>query len=269
MRRRLAALCLLGGLGTLGACAVQAQSPVWAIHGTHNTVYLAESVHLLKASDARLPAAFDTAYAGARTIVMEIDLSNLDTEHMQAYMLEHAALKNGTTLRQAIGEQRFAKLGAEAARLGLPLEVLETLEPWAVALTLTDLEYLRLGFDPEQGVEKQIERRARADQKPMLGLETLEEQLGQLEKLSPEQQARFLELTMEEMHEAEHDSFPELFRALVTERNRRWLPQIERFLKDDHDYMVVVGALHVVGEQGLLEMMRHDGYAPVPVRAAQ
>ena len=161
MRRRLAALCLLGGLGTLGACAVQAQSPVWAIHGTHNTVYLAESVHLLKASDARLPAAFDTAYAGARTIVMEIDLSNLDTEHMQAYMLEHAALKNGTTLRQAIGEQRFAKLGAEAARLGLPLEVLETLEPWAVALTLTDLEYLRLGFDPEQGVEKQIERRAR------------------------------------------------------------------------------------------------------------
>ena len=294
MRRRLAALCLLGGLGTLGACAVQAQSPVWAIHGTHNTVYLAESVHLLKASDARLPAAFDTAYAGARTIVMEIDLSNLDTEHMQAYMLEHAALKNGTTLRQAIGEQRFAKLGAEAARLGLPLEVLETLEPWAVALTLTDLEYLRLGFDPEQGVEKQIERRARADQKPMLGLETLEEQLGQLEQLSPEQQARFLELTIEEMHDAEHetdallaawragdnrkmaellsseyDSFPELFRALVTERNRRWLPQIERFLKDDHDYMVVVGALHVVGEQGLLEMMRHDGYAPVPVRAAQ
>ena len=128
----------------------------------------------------------------------------------------------------------------------------------------------------------------------MLGLETLEEQLGQLEKLSPEQQARFLELTMEEMHEAEHetdallaawragdtrkmaellsseyDSFPELFRALVTERNQRWLPQIERFLKDDHDYLVVVGALHVVGDHGLIEMMRHDGYTPVPVRAAQ
>jgi uncharacterized protein len=294
MRRGLAALCLLGGLGALGACAAQAQSPVWAIHGTHNTVYLAESVHLLKASDARLPAAFDTAYKAARTIVMEIDLSSLDAEHMQGYMLEHAAFKDGTTLRQTIGEQRFAKLGTEAARLGLPLESLEPLEPWAVALALTDLQYLKLGYDPEQGVERQIERRARADQKPMLGLETLEQQLGQLERLSPEQQARFLELTMEEMHDAEretgellaawragdtrkmaellageYDSFPELFRELVTERNRRWLPQIERFLKDEHDYLVVVGALHLVGEQGLLEMVRHDGYAPVPVRASQ
>src|SRR3974390_2838912 len=158
MRRRLAALCLLGGLGTLGACAVQAQSPVWAIRGTHNTVYLAESVHLLKASDAQLPAAFDTAYATVRTIVMEIDLSSLDPEHMQGYMLEHATFKGGTTLRQTLGEQRFAKLGTEAARLGMPLEALESLEPWAVALTLTDLEYLKLGYDPAQGVERQIER---------------------------------------------------------------------------------------------------------------
>jgi uncharacterized protein YbaP (TraB family) len=293
MRRGLAALCLLGGLGALGPCAVQAQSPVWAVHGSHNTVYLAESVHLLKASDARLPAAFDTAYATARTIVMEIDLSSLDAEQMQGYMLEHAMVKGGATLRETLGEQRYAKVGTEAARLGLPLEALESLEPWAVALTLTDLEYLKLGYDPEQGVERQIERRARADHKPMLGLETLEEQLGQLEQLSPEQQARFLELTIEEMHDAEHetdellaawragdntkmaalladeyDAFPELFRALVTERNRRWLPQIERFLKDDHDYLVVVGALHLVGEQGLLALVRHDGYTPLPVRAA-
>ena len=107
-------------------------------------------------------------------------------------------------------------------------------------------------------------------------------------------EARFLDLTVDESHDAEsetdellaawragdtkrladmlsdeYQSFPELYRALVTDRNKRWLPQIERFLKDDHDYLVVVGALHVVGDHGLLEMVRHDGYTAVPVRTAQ
>jgi uncharacterized protein len=284
MRLAVATLCLLGSL------TAQAQSPVWAVHGAHNTVYLAESVHLLKSGDARLPAAFDSAYAHARTVVMEIDLGSLSDEDLQGYMLEHATFKDGATLRSTIGEARYRRLATETERLGLPLEALDQFEPWAVALTLSDLEYLKLGYDPEQGVEHQIEQRARADHKPILGLETLEQQLGQLEHLSPEQQTRFLELTIDELHDAEHEtdellaawrsgdtqhlasllsseyaSFPELFRALVTERNQRWMPQIERFLADDHDYLVVVGALHLVGRDGLLELARRKGWTPVPV----
>jgi uncharacterized protein YbaP (TraB family) len=284
MRRNLAALCLLCSL------SAHAQSPVWALHGSHNTVYLAESVHLLKADQATLPAAFDEAYGHAKTIVMEIDLSSLDPTAVQEFMLEHGTLK-GTTLRQLLGPRPYEKLTTEAGRLGLPMEGLEQLAPWAIALSLTDLEYLQLGYDPDQGVEMQIERRAQKDHKPILGLETLEQQLGQLEGLTSAQQARFLELTLDDMHDADHDTdelmrawrrgdterladlmsreyreFPELYRALVTERNARWLPQIERFLRDDRDYMVVVGALHLVGREGLLELARHAGISAVPVR---
>ena len=284
MRRNLAALCLLCSL------SAHAQSPVWALHGSHNTVYLAESVHLLKADQATLPAAFDEAYGHAKTIVMEIDLSSLDPAAVQEFMLEHGTLKD-TTLRQLLGPRSYEKLSTEAGRLGLPMEGLEQLAPWAIALSLTDLEYLQLGYDPDQGVEMQIERRAQKDHKPILGLETLEQQLGQLEGLTSAQQARFLELTLDDMHDADHDTdelmrawrsgdterladlmsreyreFPELYRALVTERNARWLPQIERFLRDDRDYMVVVGALHLVGREGLLELARHAGISAVPVR---
>ncbi|HTT01627.1 MAG TPA: TraB/GumN family protein [Steroidobacteraceae bacterium] len=287
MLRTLAALCLLG------CVSAQAQSPVWAIHGAHNTVYLAESVHLLKPGHSQLPAAFDRAYATAKTLVMEIDLSRLEESQLQSWMLEHGTFKDQMTLQQAIGEQRYQRLTAEASRLGLPLETLQQFEPWAVALTLADLEYLKLGYDPEQGVEQQLERRATQDRKEMRGLETLEEQLGQLERLSYEQQGRFLEMTVDEMRDAEKDtdellaawragdnrrladlmsdeyeSFPELYRALVSERNRHWLPQIEQFLKDDHDYLVVVGALHLVGKDGLLDLMRRDGFTPAPVLAA-
>ena len=53
---------------------------------------------------------------------------------------------------------------------------------------------------------------------------------------------------------------PSLYRPLVTDRNLRWLPQIEALLKDDENVMVVVGALHLVGQGGLLELLRRQGY---------
>jgi uncharacterized protein len=282
-----AALCLYGSLS-----AAHAQSQVWAIRGAHNTVFLGESVHLLKAADAHLPPAFERAYVQARTIVMEIDLSKVDQAQLQGWMFEHGTRKSGVPLRQALGDARFQRVAAASESLGAPLEMLEPFEPWVIALTLTELEYQKLGFDPEQGVERQIERRAETDHKELQGLETIDQQLGQLEQLTPEQQSRFLDLTLEDMKDAEQDTdqllsawrvgdtqrlasllgeeyktFPELYRALVTERNQHWMPQIERFLHDDHDYLVVVGALHLVGEGGLIELARRDGLTVTPLIA--
>src|SRR5215469_8536861 len=259
MRRTLAAICLLCSL------RAGAQSPVWALRRAHNTVYLAESVHLLKADESNLPPAFDRAYAASKTIVMELDLSHVDADTMQAWMLEHGLLPGETTLRQAVGEQVYQRTAAETTRLGVPIETFEKFQPWVVALMLTDLEYLKLGYDGEQGVERQIERRAERDGKEIRGLETLDEELGQLERLTADQQSRFLDLTVDDMHDAERDTndlltawragdtrkladllsneyemFPELYRALVTDRNAHWIPQIEGFLKDDHDYLVIV-----------------------------
>ena len=284
MRRALAAICLLCSL------RAGAQSPVWALHGAHNTVYLAESVHLLKADESNLPPAFDRAYAASKTIVMELDLSHVDADTMQAWMLEHGLLPGETTLREAVGEQVYQRTAAETTRLGVPIETFEKFQPWVVALMLTDLEYLKLGYDGEQGVERQIERRAERDGKEIRGLETLDEELGQLERLTADQQSRFLDLTVDDMHDAERDTndlltawragdtrkladllsneyarFPELYRALVTDRNAHWIPEIEGFLKGDHDYLVIVGALHLVGPGGLLELARRDGLTVTPV----
>jgi uncharacterized protein YbaP (TraB family) len=60
----------------------------------------------------------------------------------------------------------------------------------------------------------------------------------------------------------EYKSFPNLYRLLVSDRNKRWVPQIEKLLHGNQDYFVVVGALHLVGDGGLLELMRRDGFKP-------
>jgi len=278
-------------VGLLSSLSAQAQSPVWALKGAHNTVYLAGSVHLLKKDDMSLPPAFEKAYASAKALVMEVDIDEVDSPAAQAILLQKGMFADGSTLREAIGDARYARVATEATRLGLPLEALAQFEPWAIALTLTQLEYLQLGFDPDEGVERQLGRRAHADGKKIQGLETVEQQINILAGLSKEDQARFLDQTVTEMDSADRETqeivaawrsgnatklaalmsddfkaFPSLYRALVTDRNRRWLPQIERLLKGDQDYLVVVGALHLIGEGGLLQLVRADGLEPRPLQ---
>jgi uncharacterized protein len=272
-------------LGLLGSLTAHAGSPVWAIHGDHNTVYLAGSVHLLKANDSQLPAAFDHAYGGSKALVMELDISKIDQMEMAGWMLEHGMLKDGTTLRATIGDDRYRRVSAEAQRLGVPMEAADMLQPWALGLQLLELQYMKLGFDPQQGVEQQLQHRAQTDGKPISGLETMDEQLGVLQGMSYPDQARFLDMVVTEMHDVESEtqsvvaawrtgdaaklaallsdeykSFPALYRLLVSDRNKRWVPQIEKLLHGNQDYFVVVGALHLVGDGGLLDLMRRDGY---------
>ena len=279
--RWLLALCLFGCL------SAQAASPVWAIRGAHNTVYLAGSIHLLRAGDAALPAGFARAYGASGRLVMEIDLGALDQLDTARTLLTHGMLPEGKSLHELVGAARYRRVSAAAATLGLPEVALDREAPWMVGLQLTELEYAHLGFDPEQGVEQQLVQRARADHKPTGGLESLADEFAVFEALSQAEQARFLDMVVDDLDDAENGtstvlaawrrgdaarlgallareyrSFPALYRALVTDRNRRWLPEIERLLAGEEDCLVVVGALHLVGDGGLLEALRRDGFAP-------
>jgi uncharacterized protein len=282
--RRLLALGLLGGLSAT-ALTAHAASPVWAIRGAHNILYLAGSMHLLPPQEASLPPAFERAYGDSARLVMELDLGKLDELATAGWMLEHGALPAGVKLRTVTGERRYARLTAAAAELGLPTDILDSQAPWVVAIELADLDYVHLGFDPQQGVEEQLVRRAQADGKPTAGLETVDEELGGLESLPREDQLRMLDQTLDELKESpaeikevltawrsgdaaklaallsrEYSSFPALYRSLVTVRNANWVPRIEEMLHGEGNCLVVVGSLHLVGDGGLLELLRKDGY---------
>ena len=265
--------------------AADAASPVWAIHGDHNTVYLAGSVHLLKANDSALPAAFDRAYSSSQSLVMEIDLGKVDAASAGEWMAENAILPPEKDLHQVLGDARYQRVSTEMGRLGQSVETFEHFQPWVVGITLTELEYAKAGFSSDSGVEQQLEHRAQADGKATAGLETLEQQLGLFQTLTPDQQNKFLDLTLKDLRETdsetqlivsawrtgdvaklaallsqEYQEFPALYQLLVTQRNRSWEPQIQQFLHDNHNYFVVVGALHLVGQGGLLDLLRKDGY---------
>jgi uncharacterized protein YbaP (TraB family) len=261
---------------------------LWSIKGQTNTVYLFGSIHVLKSADHELPPESLRAYASSPSLVMELNLNDASPDKLMSEGLGNETLPEGQTLASALGPEAYAKVVAHLKPLGLEPALFEQMQPWFVALTLEQLEIARLGFDPESGVEAQFTRRAQADHKPIIALETMDEQLGLFSHMSMDQQRRFLLYCLEDADDSAQEmdeiinawrhgdtvllarllgealeKFPDLDRVLTTERNRKWLPRIETLLHDKQDYLVIVGALHLVGKDGVVALLERDGYKAV------
>jgi uncharacterized protein YbaP (TraB family) len=290
---RTAAMALLMGLLWCAPASAAAPSDAplhtfWSVKGEHNTVYLLGSVHVLKPADSDLPAAALRAYQDAGALVMELDLNNLDASQLTGSGLELESLPEGETLQHVLGPRGYARFLEHAKPLGLDPELFSHDQPWFVAVAIEQLELTRLGFEAGSGVDEQFAQRAQADHKPIVALETLDEQLGLFAHLSLPQQSRFLLYTLDDTDDAarqvdtvvdawrrgdtlalerllgeSYSEFPELYRLLTTDRNRRWLPTLQRLLHDSQDYLVIVGALHLVGKDGIVELLRQGGYEVV------
>lgn len=258
---------------------------MWSVSGDRNQVYLLGSVHLLRQGDYPLPAVIDAAYRDAEGLIMELDMDDLDPFVMQAAVNRLGMLPPGQSLEDTLGPAAYATASEAAAELEVPLDLLARSEPWLAAITIEQLVLTRLGFNPQYGVEMTLATRAKADGKPIAGLETVDEQLGFLDSLSAEAQRDLLLQTLAEGTEieslmdeliaawktgdiafleanmlAELAEYPELYRSIVADRNDRWLTTIEGLLDDDDDYLVIVGALHLVGPDGLPEQLARQGH---------
>ena len=257
---------------------------MWRADGETNSVYVLGSIHLLRAEDHPLPRVIDVAYADAEILVMELDMDDLDPVSTQAAFSRAGVLRDGTTLRDLIGDERYAAAEETAARLDIPLDMLDSSEPWLAAITVELMVLYRNGFDPRLGIEMTMTTRAAADGKPIEGLESVDEQLSFLDGLSLDAQAEMLLQVLEQgaelrdsidtmiaawrrgdMAVLEHELLEsmeeqtELGDALIWNRNRRWADTIVTWLDDDRDYLVIVGALHLVGEEGVPALLEARG----------
>jgi uncharacterized protein YbaP (TraB family) len=199
-------------------------------------------------------------------------------------MQRHARLPAGQSLRSVMGDD-YAAVATKLREAGLELSLFDDFAPWFVGMLVLQLEIAKRGFDPAHGIEQQVTDRAIADRKPILGLETPAEQFAILAGLPLPEQKRFLLMTLEETDQTdamlerllnawragdtatlaqalseEFEDFPELYRPLTEDRNRAWVVQLVELLDDRDDYLVVVGALHLVGRNSVVDLLRQRGY---------
>jgi len=246
------------------------------------SIYLAGSIHILSEDDHPLHPAFEAAYRAVDDLVLEI-ATNEDPES-DTLALEKGMYGKGRKISDDLSPQMYTELGKYLKGVGLPPTAMDGFRPWMASMTISITEIMKMGGRPELGVDTFFEERAVKDGKTVRGLETTEFQIGLFAKLNKEEQEKMLGSTLKDMATVETD-FPKMVKAwregddatvgkmiddsmsgspqfrkeLLDNRNENWAKKIKEYIKGDKDIMVIVGAAHLVGEKGLIELLKVSG----------
>ncbi len=274
-------------LTLLSALPAQADGKhyLWRVSKGGHSLYIAGSVHVLRPSDYPLPAVMEQSFESSVGLVEEIDLADLDAEGMQADMLKAGSYQDGRTLQSALPSDLYQKLARRAGEEGVDMAMLGGFRPWLVSLTLLDLQLAKSGYSPEDGADLHFAKEAAAEHKPVIGLEQAQDQIAMLSGLSDTAQQALLQQSLDEStgfdaemqqmlaawHQGdtatlekelsqEFGGYPDVYQAMLVKRNQAWMPKLEGMVDSGKQYFVIVGALHLIGPDGLLARFKKDGY---------
>ena len=281
MRKRYLALWLLTALPCFGEGLF-----LWEAEGENGKAYLLGSIHLAKPELYPLPQPIEDAFSESDSLVVEINLNEGDEAAMAAKMLTAGVYGDGRKLTEELSDETSALFRGYLEERGLPLPMFDALRPWMAALTVSISEMQRLGFDPELGIDKHFLDQAKSNGKPVLQLETADYQIELLSGFDEELQEKFLLYTLRDVErtgemidtimaawsDGDTSRMEELllesglddpggqaiYQKMYLDRNHAMADKIRGMLEAGGTYFVVVGAGHLIGEEGIVELLGAD-----------
>jgi uncharacterized protein YbaP (TraB family) len=262
------------------------KSFLWKLQSKTNTVYVLGSLHYSKKEIYPLSEKIEKAFAESEILVVEADVNDIKKIDFQKLM-ERAFYPENETLEKHVSPEIYEPVVKETSGLGIPVDLLNKQKPWFLAMTLVALESLKLGFDPSLGIDKHFLSEAEG-RKKILELESLDYQFNLLSEFPDKDQELFLLYTLKDLKIMEEElvrltqawtsgdtktmeailtrstsedkglSF--IFEKLIYERNRKMASKIEDFLRTSETYFVIVGAGHLVGDRGIVGILKGKGY---------
>jgi len=283
------ALTLFVSSALAGEKAVAGQkSFLWEVRSKTATAYIIGSVHLATADIYPLPPKFEKSFDKASVLALEADPAQAKDEKLMQLMLSSALYPGNGTLREHLSRETYELAEHELAQLGLPMESFNRTRPWFLAMTLEILALQRLGFDPAYGIDVHFAGKA-AGKKRIVELESFDYQIRLMNDFSDREQELFLLFTlknlamlkdgieelmaawrngdtksMEALVSRSLGESPELrpiFDKLIYRRNREMGGKVEKLLQGKETVCVIVGAGHLVGKEGIIDLLRGKGYS--------
>jgi len=273
-------------LGAAAHVRADEKSLLWKVSKGSSSVYVLGSIHYLRSENYPLKKAILDAFETSKRLVLEIDLNATSGQAAQRLMLEKALFRDGTSLPQNISAETYQLAAERATQLGIDMGIFNPMKPWFAAINLIAIKLKALGLDPRRGVDQYLAGEAKRRGKPISGLETLDFQIGLLDQLSKQNQEAMLRETVSELDLLDRNideivrswadgdeavlaklllagmvDFPEIHQKVIVERNRRWVPEIEKLLEQGSGALIVVAAAHLVGRDGVIEMLKTKGYS--------
>jgi len=258
---------------------------LWKIEDKGNTVYLLGSVHFLRESNYPLAGVIESAFDKSKVVAFETDMKKLESLDTQQQIMGKAMLPADQTLKDQVSAETFLSLSNHLEEAGMPSMIFNRFKPGLVALTLAVLELQKLGFDPQYGIDKHFQQRAETSGKRLVALETVEFQIDLVTSFQKEEAEDLLKTTIKDLKRSRSvfgdltkawekgDSetlesllnesmreVPALYKRMVTDRNKAWVPKIEEMIAGKESAIVIVGAGHLAGKGSVVDLLRARGY---------
>ncbi len=259
---------------------------LWKVQSKAATVYVLGSIHFLKKEMYPLNESIEKAFDQSDVLVVEANLNEVGKVDMQKFM-RVALYPEKDSLEKHLSTETYEWVKKELPEFGLPLELANKQKPWFLALTLVSIEILKLGFDPNYGIDKHFLSKA-TGKKKILELESIDSQVDLFSNLSEKEEELYLLSTLKDLKVAEQEvnklieawalgettsmesiimrkvkedpRVSIIYDKLLYERNKNMVTKIEDYLKGKETYFVVVGAGHLVGNKGIIELLKGKGY---------
>ena len=266
-----------------------ADTSMWRVARGDDQVLIGGTVHMLDEQDFPLPDEFDAAYDEADELILETDISALQSEETQTALTRALVYPEGTTLADKVSPETLERFKAFLKERQLPVKQFLTFKPGMITAGLTGLELQRLGID-SAGVDQHYNDKARKDGVRLSGLESVEQQIGFIAAIGETNPDAVVSGLLDEVEslgdlmksavaawragdleqiEAEivapmREDYPLMYDSLIRSRNADWLPLIEQQFGNDERELILVGAAHLAGEDGLLGALVGKGYTVEP-----
>lgn len=272
--------------------AIQAAPPrglLYRVSKGDKSGYLFGTLHVGKPDF--FPLDWTTTQALATSSDLAVEFDALQSERVSAALQRHALLPPPKTLADTLPPALLERLNVRVDALGMPRESVQGMKPWMAALTLALVAYQQHGYSFEYASDLYVTAFAKGMGKPVVELESADEQFLIFDRLSRDDQIAFVDETLgflesgrartelqtlidawlggdaDALLRASRQSFRDHPRSarwmkpqLFSERNTRMAQKIERLLDAGRTPFVAVGALHLVGSDGVPALLRKRGY---------
>ncbi len=269
----------------LSVPAVHADAPVWKVVKGERQLFIGGTLHLLSKSDYPLPEAFEDAYRQSAIVVFESDLEKMQTPEFQQLLQSKMVYTDGRSLQTVLSTKTYRALERHMTSRGLPIAGFQKMKPGMLAITLTLVELQRKGLYGT-GVDEFFNQKARSDGKRIGKLETAEKQVAFLSTLGDGREDDLITHTLRDLKRLPEiitklkaawrngnrsgikaiaitpiqKDFPKVYHNLLVQRNMDWIPRIEEMMETMEVEFILVGAAHLVGEDGILAQLAARGY---------
>ncbi len=268
---------------------VSSQSSVWLIEGKEFKMYVGGSIHILREQDYPLPEEFEEAYNNSEVLVLEVDLNPNKSLDYLSTMIGLTLYPSNKSLKTELRKDVYEKLDSAFIANGLILENLIGYKPVMAILTLGIVELHKIGVNTK-GVDKYFFEKAIESERSLLSLESVDYQIDVLAKLGEDNENEFVLYSLEESNQYREfesvienwskgnntnllewinswkNDYPESYNSLLVERNNNWISNFEDYLKTPQVEFVIVGAAHLYGQDGVLQLMKDRGYKVQPLK---